>query len=122
MEGTRAERGGETHRGVRIERHSAVIGDDLPSIYAYIARDNPAAAERVLDAVEATFAQIAAQPESGVPYPTRNQLMKAVRMLPVSGFNNYLVFYRIEGDAVRVLYVVHGARHLMRLFRREQRE
>jgi toxin ParE1/3/4 len=107
---------------VRIEHHPAVIGDDLPGIYAHIARDNPTAAERVLDAVEATLTHLAAQPEIGVPYPTRNPQMKAVRMLPVSGFNNYLVFYRIEGDAVRVLYVVHGARHLPRLFQRERRE
>ena len=106
---------------MRIERHPAVIGDDLPGIYAYIARDNPAAAERVLDAVEATFAQIAAEPESGVQYPTRIPRMKAMRMFPVSGFNNYLIFYRTEGDAVRVLYVVHGARHLVRLFQREPR-
>ena len=74
---------------MRIERHAAVIGNDLPGIYAYIARDNPAAAERVLDAVEATFAHIAAQPGSGVPYPTRNPQMKVVRMLPVSGFHKY---------------------------------
>jgi hypothetical protein len=45
--------------------------------------------------------------------------MKAVRMLPISG--NYLVFYRLESDSVRVLYIVHGARHLLRLFRRESR-
>lgn len=107
---------------MRIERHAAVIERDLPEIYARIARDNPDAAERVLDAVDATFAQIAAQPECGVPYPTRNPRMKAVRMLPVSGFNDYLIFYRIEGDAIRVLHVVHGARHLPRLFRRERRE
>lgn len=107
---------------MRLERHPAVIGDDLPGIYAYIARDNPAAAERILDAVEATFSQITKQPECGVPYPTRNPQMKTVRMLPVSGFHNYLVFYRIEGDAVRVLYVVHGARHLLRFFRRERRD
>ncbi len=43
-------------------------------------------------------------------------------MLPVSGFNNYLIFYRIEADAVRVLYVVHGARHLLRFFRQEKRQ
>ena len=70
----------------------------------------------------ATFIHIAAHPESGVLYPSRNSQMNTVRMLPVSGFNNYLVFYRIEGDAVRVLYVVHGARHLPRLFGRERRE
>ena len=106
---------------MRIERHQAVIDDDLPDIYAYIAKENPAAAERVLNAVEATFSQIAVQPEGGVLWPTRNPQLQNVRMLPVGGFHNYLVFYRIEGDAVRVLYVVHGARHLPRLFRREHR-
>ena len=106
---------------MRIERHPAVIDCDLPGIYAYISKENPAAAERVLDAVEGTFSQITAQPESGVLWPTRNPQLQNVRMLPVDGFNNYLVFYRIEGDAVRVLYVVHGARHLPGLFRREGR-
>jgi plasmid stabilization system protein ParE len=43
-------------------------------------------------------------------------------MLPVIGFNNYLIFYRVEADAVRILYVVHGARFLSRLFGRERRE
>ena len=104
---------------MRIERHPAVLEEDLPGIYAHIARDNPAAADCVLDAVEEVFAQIVAQPEIGVLYPTRNSQMKAVRMLPVNG--NYLVFYRAESDSVRVLYVVHGARHLPRLFQREPR-
>jgi plasmid stabilization system protein ParE len=44
-----------------------------------------------------------------------------LRMLPVSGFQNYLVFYRDEGESVRVLYVVHGARHLLRLFHLQAR-
>jgi len=104
---------------LRIERHPAVIEEDLPGIYAHIARDNPGAADRLLDTVEEVFAQIAAQPEIGVLYPTRNPHMKTVRMLPING--NYLVFYRVESNSVRVLYVVHGARHLPRLFRREPR-
>jgi plasmid stabilization system protein ParE len=53
---------------LRIDRHPAVLEEDLPGIYAHIARDNPAAAERLLDAVELAFAQIAAQPEIGVLY------------------------------------------------------
>ena len=106
---------------VRIERHPAVIEDDLPDIYRHIARDNPSAAERVLTAIETTFTHLVQQPEIGVLYPTRNPGMRDVRMLPVSGFNQYLVFYRLEGDAVRVLHVVHGARHLPRLFQRELR-
>ncbi len=72
---------------MRIERHPAVIGDDLPGIYAYVARDDAAAAERVLDAVAETFAKIAVQPECGIAYPSRNPEMKGARMLPVTGFN-----------------------------------
>jgi len=107
---------------VKIERHPAVIEDDLPGIYPHLAQGNPAAAERILDAIAETFEQIAAHPESGIAYPSRNPAMSAVRMLPASGFNNYLVFYRITADAIRILYVVHGARHLPRLFGRERRQ
>ena len=107
---------------MRIEPHAAVLADDLPAIYAFIARDNPEAAERVLEAVQGTFDQLAQQPECGVHYPTRNPKLAGVRMLPVNDFANYLIFYRLEAGAVRVLYVVHGARHLPRLFRREARE
>jgi toxin ParE1/3/4 len=105
-----------------IERHPAVLADDLPEIYGYIARDNPAAAERVLDAVEATFNLLAQEPEAGVAYPTRNPKLRGLRMLPVIGFRNYLVFHRFAGGSVRVLYVAHGARHLLRHFRRTPRE
>lgn len=90
--------------------------------YAFIARHDRAAAERVLEAAEATFHEIAAQPGIGVDYPTRSARLRDVRMIPVSGFGHYLVFYRAAEDAVRVLYVVHGARHLPPLFRRELRD
>ena len=106
---------------MRIEPHSAVLAEDLPGIYAFIARDDPQAAERVLAAVEKTFDQLARQPQGGVSYPTRQAKLREVRMLPVDGFANYLVFYRLVPDAVRILYVVHGARHLPRLFRLEPR-
>jgi toxin ParE1/3/4 len=106
----------------RIERHSAVIEQDLPDIYAFIAQHDPAAAERVLDAVEKTFDQLAEQPDCGVSYPTRNPRLQELRMLPVIGFRDYLIFYRVEIESVRILYVTHGARQLARLFRREPRE
>lgn len=106
----------------RIDRHPAVIAQDLPDIYTFIAQADPPAAERVLDAVEKTFRQLAQQPDCGAPYPTRNRNLKRLRMFPVSGFPNYLVFYRVETASIRILYVTHGARHLLRLFRHESRE
>ncbi len=62
------------------ESHAAVLAEDLPAIYEVIARDNPAAADRVLDAVEATFEQLSAQPECGMTYPTRPPRLRGVRM------------------------------------------
>ena len=105
-----------------IKRHSAVVEEDLPDIYAFIAQHDPAAAERVLDAVEETLRQLAQHPDCGALYPTRNRKLQGLRMFPVSGFHNYLVFYRVETESIRILYVTHGARHLFRLFRRESRE
>lgn len=106
---------------MKIEPHPAVLAEDLPAIYAFIARDDRGAADRVLDAVQLTFDAIVHQPECGVRYPTRNPLLQNVRMLPVNNFPNYLVFYRVEDATVHVLYVVHGARDLPRLFRRAPR-
>lgn len=106
----------------RIERHPAVIEQDLPFIYAFIAEDDLAAAEGVLDAVERTLDQLAQQPDCGALYPTRNRKLQGLRMLPVIGFHDYLVFYRVESESLRILYITHGARHLLRLFRREPRE
>jgi toxin ParE1/3/4 len=106
----------------RIERHSAVIEQDLPDIYAFIAQDDPVAAERVLDAVEQTLRRLARNPACGAPYPTRNRKLQGLRLFPVSGFQHYLVFYRVEKVSIRILYVTHGARHLLRLLRRELRE
>ena len=64
----------------RVERHRAVIEQDLPEIYAFIARNDPAAAERVLDAVEQTFDLLRQQSDSGMPYSTRNPKLRALRM------------------------------------------
>lgn len=105
----------------RIDRHPAVVDGDLPGIYSYIERDDSAAAERWLTAVENTLDQISHFPEWGVGYRTRRQKLSGIRMLPVSGFTDYLIFYRVESDSIRILYVVHGAQHLLRLFRKEPR-
>jgi toxin ParE1/3/4 len=106
----------------RIDRHSAVVERDLPDIYSFIAERDPTAAERVLDAVEETFRKLARHPDCGMLYLTRNRKLQGLRMFPVRGFPNYLVFYRVEIASIRILYVTHGARHLLRLFRRDSRE
>jgi toxin ParE1/3/4 len=106
---------------VKLELHAAVLAGDLPAIYAFIARDNASAAERVLEAIRRTFNLIVREPGCGVVYRTRSPQLKGTRMFPIGGYPNYLVFYRLGDNTVRVLYVVHGARHLPRLFRGDPR-
>lgn len=50
----------------RIERHPEVIGEDLPVIYSFVAKNNEIAAERVLDAIGDTFDLLAQEPDAGV--------------------------------------------------------
>lgn len=106
---------------MKLELNAAVLADDLPSIYAFIARADPQAADRVLESVRRTFDLILQEPGCGVLYRTRNPRLHGVRMFPIGGYPNYLVFYRVESDFVRVLYVVHGARHLPRFFQNDPR-
>lgn len=100
----------------RIERHPAVIEEDLPVVYSFIAKTDGIAAGRVLDAIGDTLELLANEPKAGVVYQTRNPTLRGVKMMPVARYRNYLVFYRAETDCVRILYVVHGARNLVRFF------
>jgi toxin ParE1/3/4 len=107
---------------VKLERYPAVLAEDLPGIYASIARDDPAAADRVLDAIDLTFKQLRQHPESGIAFRGTGHPLADIRMLPVRGFRNYLVFYRVDGDRLRILHVLHGAQHIGRVMRREARK
>lgn len=75
--------------------------DDLIDIWLHVARDNPAAADRI----EARWQQLAAQPFSGV---ARDDILQGVRQLTIG---NYLIFYRVGRD-VDVLRVLNGRRKI----------
>jgi toxin ParE1/3/4 len=92
------------------------IEDELWAILQFIAQDNPHAATRVIDAAHETFKNLAATPGLGRPHKFRNPQLKAVRSWRVSGFDNYLIFYRPIPDGVQVLHVYHGARDIEALF------
>ena len=65
---------------------------DLDEIFAYIAADNPAAADRLVTRIEATAARIAAAPFIGEA--TRKS---GCRRFPVG---NYLIVYEVRADEV----------------------
>ena len=84
--------------------------EDLIEIWANIALDNPAAADKYLKLLDSKIDSLFEMPERG---QMRDDLQTGVRML-VEG--KYLLFYRVVGREVEVLRVVHGSRDLPKLF------
>jgi toxin ParE1/3/4 len=80
--------------------------DDLIAIWQYIARDSETAADRLLDRIEARWQQLAAYPFSGAP---RDDVAPGIRHLVVG---DYLTLYRVGGDAIEILRVLHGHRNI----------
>jgi toxin ParE1/3/4 len=90
---------------------------DVARIASFIAEDSLDAAERFLEAAEASFIALARMPHMGASRRFRNPKFAAVRMWPIKDFENYLIFYRPVEPGIEVLRVVHGARNIEALFR-----
>jgi toxin ParE1/3/4 len=90
-------------------RRTARAEDDLIEIWTYIARDNPAAADRLLDLLEGKSRMLAQNPKLGA---ARDDIATGVRHFPVG---SYLILYRDIGDGVEVVRYVHGMRLLRNL-------
>lgn len=82
---------------------------DLDHHTIYIADDNPEAARRFLSATEATFTRLVEMPRLGSRRQFQNPELADLRMWPVPGFVNYLIFYRPTADGIQVIRVLHGA-------------
>ena len=88
----------------RVIRTSAAK-HDLADIWFYIAKDNPAAADKLLTEIDAAFDLISRTPDIGFPV---EDIRPGLRCKPVR--RNYLIFYRVVGDDVFVAHVLHAAR------------
>lgn len=85
---------------------------DLRDHVTYLAEENPTVALRFIDAVEHACTQLAAFPEIGPMRHFRHPRLVNIRMWPIPGFQNYLIFYRITTQEIQVLRVLHAVRDL----------
>ena len=83
---------------------------DILEIWDYIADDNPAAADRWVDQLDAQFRLLATQPKMG---RARNELAADVRSFPVG---RYVVFYVPFDAGIDVVRVLHSARDIDAIF------
>lgn len=86
--------------------------NDLEHYALYIGRDNPEAAFRFLEAAERTFAVIGTTPFIGPATRFRDKRLRGLRSWRVAGFANYLIFYQVDADCIRIVRVIHGAMNL----------
>lgn len=83
--------------------------EHLEAIYAYIAKDSPEYALRMVDRLTRRSQQIAAVPLSGrrVPEYDMDQIREMIEGL-------YRIIYHIKPDQIDILAVIHGARNVLR--------
>jgi len=74
-------------------------------------------AARFVPAVEETCVQLVALPGLGSVRHFRQESLQGVRMIPVTGFEHYLLFYTALPTTVKVLRILHAARDFPTIFR-----
>ncbi len=80
--------------------------EDMREIWAYIAHDNPTAADKMLDSFDDAFEMLRSLPDSG---RIRDELLPGIRSYPVG---NYLIFYRHWPDWLEIYRIIHGNKDL----------
>jgi addiction module RelE/StbE family toxin len=78
--------------------------NDLDEAGKYIAQDNPAAASRVLKRIRDATCLLAEQPHAG-----RAGRVPGTRELVIAG-TPFIIPYRVIGDTVQILRVLHAKR------------
>jgi toxin ParE1/3/4 len=78
--------------------------EDMRSLHAYIAEDDPATAVRVAQQIVPTVVLLSKNPEMGRPGRVSGTRELVIPRTP------FIVPYRVQGKTLQVLRVYHGAR------------
>jgi len=97
---------------------SARAQRDLDGICAYIAADNPEAAQSVRRRILATVDFLARYPEVGRRIRRASPRHAQTRWFVVPKYRNYLIFYCPVLDTIMVLRILHAAQDWTRFFPR----
>ena len=82
---------------------------DLVDHFVYLAENAGLdTAERFLARAEASFDDLARQPMMGAPLALKSPDLAGLRKWRVKDFDNHLIFYLPEPDAVAIVRVLHA--------------
>ena len=92
---------------------SPQVESELDEIWLYIVSESSSTeiADRVIDSITERFLELAKHPYVG---RKRDDLRPGLRSVAVG---SYVVIYRIEGQDVQILHVLHGRRDIRAILR-----
>lgn len=61
------------------------------------------------------MAQLLTRPKIGAPRSIRKSALKGLRSWPVDGFEEFLIFYVVQVELLRIVRILHGKRDLGRI-------
>jgi toxin ParE1/3/4 len=94
-----------------LVKHRKLKRDAL-LIFTRIGEDNVTAARNFLRALSGDMKRLVDFPGLGTLRDFEHPKLQGLRSLPISGFTNYLIFYRATEKELQALRVIHGARDL----------
>ncbi len=100
----------------RLVVHDEADADvaEIAETYAQVSLD---LAIRFTAAVRRTYEDLMSMPGMGALREFPHPRYAGVRSWPISGFDNFLLFYRPIPDGIEVIRLIHGARDFDRFFR-----
>jgi toxin ParE1/3/4 len=84
-----------------------------------VEQDAPDAVFRFVEAVEASIEQLVRMPKMGALRVLKAAALKGLTFFPVQEFDEFLIFYIVDEDTVRVIRVLHGRRDIDRILKKE---
>lgn len=85
---------------------------DLEAQFEYLVQQNEAIALRFFDAARQTFADLARMPEMGRTYSGSGDRLQNLRQWKIKGFKKFLIFYRVQPDAIEIVRVLNAAQDI----------
>ncbi len=83
----------------------------------YLSTDSVVVGARFMDAIERTLDFLVSMPEIAGRWESDHPRLQGVRVWPVDGFPNHLLFYRPVGDGIDLIFVCHASRELDKLLK-----
>jgi toxin ParE1/3/4 len=93
--------------------------DDVAEILEYLAPRSPQAARAFVAALHLQLEKLSEKPSLGRLWRPRVKQLAGMRYSRIRRFRSYLVFYLVTEQGLDVIRVLHGARRLGPLLRRQ---